>query len=143
MEFQRSSGLEICNVELIINRRNLGTYGCIGKPLALMQMRAIVAKLIMKFDVSFAPDEDGTGLIEKTRDHFSLGLADFNLVFTERQVQEEREEELELYYCFRKYCENSIKRAPPTQHRIQVISLYKSYNYYVYYACYSLITYEA
>ena len=51
-----------------------------------MQMRAIVAKLIMKFDVSFAPDEDGTGLIEKTRDHFSLGLADFNLVFTERQV---------------------------------------------------------
>jgi cytochrome P450 len=73
-------------VELIINWRNLGTYGCIGKPLALMQIRAIVAKLIMKFDVSFAPGEDGTGLIEKTRDHFSLGLADFNLVFTERQV---------------------------------------------------------
>jgi cytochrome P450 len=78
--------LKICNVELITNWRNLGTYGCIGKPLALMQMRTIVAKLIMKFDVSFAPGEDGTRLIEKTRDHFSLGLADFNLVFTERQV---------------------------------------------------------
>jgi hypothetical protein len=38
----------------------------------------------MNFDVSFAPSEDGTNLLEKSRDHFTLGLADLDLLFRER-----------------------------------------------------------
>ena len=45
-------------------------------------MRAIIAKLIIKFNISFILCKDGTGLIKKTTDYFSLGLAVFNLVFT-------------------------------------------------------------
>jgi cytochrome P450 len=61
-----------------------GPYGCIGKPLALMQIRTIVAKIIMAFNVRFADGEDGVNLLEKSRDHFTLGLADLNLVFEKR-----------------------------------------------------------
>jgi cytochrome P450 len=62
----------------------LGPYGCIGKPLALMQIRTLVAKIVMHFDIYFAPGEDGSNLVEKSRDHFTLGLADLNLVFKQR-----------------------------------------------------------
>jgi cytochrome P450 family 628 len=61
-----------------------GPYGCIGKPLALMQIRTLVAKIVTNFDVSFAPGEDGTNLMDKSRDHFTIGLADLNLVFKKR-----------------------------------------------------------
>ncbi|OCK86317.1 cytochrome P450 [Lepidopterella palustris CBS 459.81] len=61
-----------------------GIYYCLGKPLALMEIRTVIARLLMSYNVSFAPGEDGSNLLEKTRDHFSLGLADLNLVFTER-----------------------------------------------------------
>jgi tryprostatin B 6-hydroxylase len=63
----------------------LGPYGCIGKPLALMQIRTIAAKIILNFDVQFADGEDGTKLLENSRDHFTLGLADLNLVFKKRR----------------------------------------------------------
>jgi cytochrome P450 len=61
-----------------------GPYGCIGKPLALMQIRTLVAKIIMEFDVMFAPGEDGTNLMERSRDHFTIGLEDLNLLFKRR-----------------------------------------------------------
>ena len=49
-----------------------------------MQIRTIVAKIIMAFDVDFAPGENGSNLLDKSRDHFTLGLADLDLVFTPR-----------------------------------------------------------
>lgn len=62
----------------------LGPYGCIGRPLALMQIRTLVAKIVMHFDIHFAPGEDGSNLLEKSKDHFTLGLADLNLIFKQR-----------------------------------------------------------
>jgi tryprostatin B 6-hydroxylase len=59
----------------------LGPYGCIGKPLALMQIRTLVARIVMNFNISFAPGENGSNLTEKSRDHFTLGLQDLNLEF--------------------------------------------------------------
>jgi cytochrome P450 len=70
----------------------LGPYGCIGKPLALMQMRALVSKIVMEFDISFAPGENGSNLLERSRDHFTLGLADLNLEFKPRLGQSDKEE---------------------------------------------------
>lgn len=64
-----------------------GAYGCIGKPLALLEIRTLITKLIMAYDLGFAPGEDGSKLQNETRDHFTLGLADLHLVFTPRRVK--------------------------------------------------------
>jgi hypothetical protein len=49
-----------------------------------MEIRTLTSRMIMNFDVRFAPGEDGTRLLEKTREHFTLGLAPLDLVFTKR-----------------------------------------------------------
>lgn len=65
---------------------SMGVYGCIGKPLALLEIRTLVTKLVMKYDVAFAPGETGKALMEDFKDHFTLGLQDLNLVFTPRKA---------------------------------------------------------
>ncbi|CZR61640.1 related to pisatin demethylase cytochrome P450 [Phialocephala subalpina] len=64
---------------------SIGRYGCIGKNLALMELRTVTALLITKFNVSFAPGENGSNLLEKSEDYFTIGLADLNLQFTPRK----------------------------------------------------------
>jgi cytochrome P450 len=64
----------------------IGPYGCIGKQLALMEIRTVVTQILLEFDVSFAPGEDGTDLLEKTKDYFTLGLGDLKLVFEKRKA---------------------------------------------------------
>jgi hypothetical protein len=49
-----------------------------------MEIRLLTTQLVMQFDVSFAPGEDGHRLLEKTTDHFTLGLGDLDLVFRKR-----------------------------------------------------------
>jgi hypothetical protein len=49
-----------------------------------MEIRLLTTQLVMLFDVSFAPGEDGKRLLEKTTDHFTLGLGDLDLVFRKR-----------------------------------------------------------
>ncbi|KAK3715124.1 hypothetical protein LTR37_007334 [Vermiconidia calcicola] len=61
---------------------SLGSEGCIGKNLAYMEMRTLTAQLLLAYDVALAPGEDGTRLLYKTRDHFTLGLESLDLVFT-------------------------------------------------------------
>ena len=63
-----------------------GGMGCIGKPLAMLELRIVMAKLLLSFDVSFAPNETGKDLIEKCRDHFTIETGPLNLVFKERKV---------------------------------------------------------
>jgi tryprostatin B 6-hydroxylase len=63
-----------------------GPMGCIGKPLAMMELRSVLAKLIMTFDVDFAPGNDGTDLIEKGRDQFTMDPGPLNLVFRKRDI---------------------------------------------------------
>ena len=61
-----------------------GPMGCIGKNLALMEIRLLTTQLVTRFDVSFAPGEDGKRLLEKTKDHFTLGLGELDLIFKKR-----------------------------------------------------------
>lgn len=48
----------------------------------MTEMRTLTALLLLHYDVSFAPGEDGTRLLTKTKDHFTLGLGTLELVFT-------------------------------------------------------------
>jgi cytochrome P450 len=61
-----------------------GRYACIGKQLALSELRVVVAKLVLEFDIDFAPGEDGTTLLEDSRDVFTVTCAKLNLTFTPR-----------------------------------------------------------
>lgn len=63
-----------------------GPMGCIGKSLALMQLRIVMAKLLLAFDVSYAPGEKGTDVIDKSRDHFTIETGPLSLVFTPRKL---------------------------------------------------------
>ncbi|KAE9369395.1 cytochrome P450 monooxygenase-like protein [Stipitochalara longipes BDJ] len=76
-------------LELVLNKAafmpfSLGTYSCIGKQLALMELRIVTARLVTQFDIGFAPGEDGTDLFEKTKDVFTLEVAPLKIVFTQR-----------------------------------------------------------
>lgn len=64
---------------------SIGPYNCIGNHLAYMEVRLLTAQLMMEFDVSLPPGEDGSRLLLKTKNHFTLGLADLDLVFTKRK----------------------------------------------------------
>jgi cytochrome P450 len=61
-----------------------GTYSCIGKQLALMELREVIARIVTQFDIAFAPGEDGTVLFEKTKDVFTLEVAPLKMVFKQR-----------------------------------------------------------
>lgn len=50
-----------------------------------MEMRTVTALLLLKFDVQFAPEEDGATLLNNSRDSFTMIFADLNLVFSERK----------------------------------------------------------
>jgi cytochrome P450 family 628 len=63
-----------------------GPYSCVGKQLALMELRNVIARIVTEFDVKFAPGEDGTTLLEKSLDTFTIALAPLMLVFTRREI---------------------------------------------------------
>jgi tryprostatin B 6-hydroxylase len=62
-------------------RALIGTCNCIGRPIALLELRTVNANLVLKFDIEFADEGDGSEFIEKTTDLITLCLADLNLRF--------------------------------------------------------------
>lgn len=63
----------------------MGPFGCIGKNLAYMQVRTLTARILLDFDVAFAPGEDGSRILTKTKDHFTVDPGQLDLVFTPRK----------------------------------------------------------
>ena len=55
----------------------------IGKNLAMIELRTVTTKLVLRFDVSLASGEDGTRLLYKTKDHFTVDSGQLDLVFKE------------------------------------------------------------
>lgn len=69
----------------IIKKKKTGPFGCIGKQLALMEIRTVVSLLIVRFDFSLAPGEDGTDLLGRTKDTFTSRIGDLNIVFLDKE----------------------------------------------------------
>ncbi|EAW19750.1 cytochrome P450 monooxygenase ftmC [Aspergillus fischeri NRRL 181] len=63
---------------------SIGPYSCIGKPLAMMNIRTTVARLIMRFDVRFPEGEDGIRWMDAADEHFAMGIHQMPVVLTRR-----------------------------------------------------------
>ncbi|KAJ0414382.1 cytochrome P450 [Aspergillus carlsbadensis] len=61
-----------------------GEFNCVGRPLALMNLRTTIARLVMEFDIQFAAGEDGSRFLGDAKDNFVFYPGDLNLVFSRR-----------------------------------------------------------
>ncbi|KAL7951919.1 cytochrome P450 [Trichoderma barbatum] len=63
-----------------------GPYGCIGKRLALMDIRQMISRLVWTFDIAFAPGEDGTSFERDAIDAFMMTYGELSLTFKLREL---------------------------------------------------------
>lgn len=66
----------------------VGMYHCVGKQLAMWEMKSVLARVALQFDVAFAPGEDGKAFQEGILDTWTLTLPPLQLVFNERKAGE-------------------------------------------------------
>lgn len=66
-----------------------GTYYCIGKNLAYAELRYVVALLASKYDVMYAPGEDGRAVERDMVDQFTASPGQLRLVFKDRVPPDE------------------------------------------------------
>ncbi len=50
-----------------------------------MEMRTVVPLLISRFDVRLAPGENGSRLVHKSRDAFTMRMEELRVIFDERK----------------------------------------------------------
>lgn len=65
----------------------LGRYICVGKTLALQELRYVTALLASKYDVMFPPGEDGRSVEEDTLDQFISNPGELRVVFQARREE--------------------------------------------------------
>lgn len=51
-----------------------------------MELRTVICLLVSRLDVRFAEGEDGKGLLEGSKDFFTMSPGDLRLVFEEREL---------------------------------------------------------
>lgn len=61
---------------------SIGRYSCIGKNLALAEIRFATALLVSKYDITLAPGEDGCRVLNDMKDQFTAVPGTLELVFT-------------------------------------------------------------
>jgi cytochrome P450 len=67
----------------------IGTYNCIGKQVALMELRMVTAGLVNAFDVTLAPKEDGAELLG-SKDQFTVATGPLSVLFTPKKSKKRR-----------------------------------------------------
>ncbi|KAI1325711.1 cytochrome P450 [Xylariaceae sp. FL0255] len=75
--------------ELLIDKRGFspfgqGKFGCVGKALAMTELRLVIALLVQKFEIGFPRGDKGESLFNGLRDHFTFSLGDLHLKFAIR-----------------------------------------------------------
>jgi len=64
---------------------SIGRYNCVGKNLALMELRAVTARLVRNFDIEFAAEDMGRSVCVDMKDHFTITPGKLALVYTPRE----------------------------------------------------------
>ncbi|KAL4861326.1 cytochrome P450 [Aspergillus spectabilis] len=63
---------------------NSGPYSCVGKQLALIELRQVVFEVLIQYNLSFAPGQTESTYLDGKQDTFTLVTAPLNLVFHKR-----------------------------------------------------------
>lgn len=61
-----------------------GPFACSGKAVAMMQMRMLISCVAMRYDLAFAPGEDGDEFWAGAKETMTLWVPELKLVFTHR-----------------------------------------------------------
>ena len=64
-----------------ISTKLIGRYGCVGKNLALSDLRFVAALLIKHYVICFASGENGKSIVNDLRDQFTAAPRELNLSF--------------------------------------------------------------
>ncbi|KAH8690164.1 putative cytochrome P450 oxidoreductase [Talaromyces proteolyticus] len=64
---------------------NGGPYVCVGKQLALMELRRVTAEILTRYNVALAPGQTVSGFLNGKRDAFTLVTPPLQLLFRERK----------------------------------------------------------
>ena len=64
---------------------SIGRYACVGKNLALAELRFVTALLLSKYDIAFAQGEDGSSCWRDMKDQFTAAPGKLELLFTSRE----------------------------------------------------------
>ncbi|KAI0534869.1 cytochrome P450 [Xylaria digitata] len=64
---------------------SLGKFGCIGKSLAMIEMRFVIALLLKKFEIEFQGNDKGEALFADLKDQFTFAPGDLPLRFRMRE----------------------------------------------------------
>ncbi|KAM7185435.1 cytochrome P450 [Naviculisporaceae sp. PSN 640] len=64
---------------------SLGSYSCIAKPLALLNLRATISRIVADYDVQIAPGMRLEDFEEGLTDHFTIAMPPLRLCLTKRQ----------------------------------------------------------
>lgn len=72
--------------ELVLNRRafnpfSIGRYTCVGKELAIAELRFVTTLLVSQYDIGFAPGEDGERCWREMKDQFTAAPGRLDMVF--------------------------------------------------------------
>ena len=62
-----------------------GPANCVGKNLALLEMRMVVSAILQRFDLKFAEDYDAKQWEEDMRDYFVIKVGELPVVLTARE----------------------------------------------------------
>ena len=63
-----------------------GSAGCVGKPLALVELRVVIASLVQAFDMRFAPGYDAKQWEEDFQDYFVARKGELPVVLSCRAL---------------------------------------------------------
>ena len=64
--------------------KGLGKTSCIGKNLALMDIKLVIASIVQRYHISFAPGEDCHRVYTEMQDHFTAAPGPLSLLFKPR-----------------------------------------------------------
>lgn len=62
-----------------------GPYNCVGKALALMEIRSVTSSILRRYDVGLAPGQTKEAFVDGLVDGFTAASPTLDLVFTPRE----------------------------------------------------------
>ena len=80
--------------DMILDKRawapfSQGRYSCVGQALAIKEMSYVVALMVSKYVVEFAPGEDGMAVWKDMQDNFTAKPGKLDVVFRRRDLKSE------------------------------------------------------